>query len=212
VGRHLAIPTPATVMPARAARPAALTLHSHRSIPAFAFAVTLALLLLAAVDPYSGAFAAPKYELASAAWASEAEQKLGASTGELSADSRDGYSASGRSESAAAWQPPTVGIPDPGTAQAYALSAVLARGWTESEYACLYALFAKESGWRVNAYNASSGAYGIPQALPGSKMASAGADWQTSAETQVNWGLAYIQGRYGTPCGAWQHSQSRGWY
>ena len=66
-------------------------------------------------------------------------------------------------------------------------------------------------GWRVNAAN-SSGAYGIPQALPGSKMASAGADWQTNPATQIAWGLGYIAGRYGTPCGAWDHSESNGWY
>ena len=77
---------------------------------------------------------------------------------------------------------------------------------------CLVALWSKESGWRVNAYNASSGAYGIPQALPGSKMATAGADWETNAATQIEWGLGYVQGRYGTPCGAWAHSQDVGWY
>jgi hypothetical protein len=86
------------------------------------------------------------------------------------------------------------------------------RGMGESEYACLFALWAKESGWRVNAHNKSSGAYGIPQALPGSKMATVGADWETSAATQITWGLAYITGRYGTPCGAWAKSQTSGWY
>jgi hypothetical protein len=64
----------------------------------------------------------------------------------------------------------------------------------------------------VYAYNASSGAYGIPQALPGSKMATAGADWETNAATQINWGLGYVNGRYGSPCGAWAHSESAGWY
>ena len=72
-------------------------------------------------------------------------------------------------------------------------------------------LWNRESGWRTTAQN-SSGAYGIPQALPGSKMASAGADWRTNAATQIKWGLGYISGRYGTPCGAWGHSQSTGWY
>ena len=62
------------------------------------------------------------------------------------------------------------------------------------------------------ATSASSGAYGIPQALPGSKMATAGADWETNAGTQIEWGLGYIQGRYATPCGAWAHSQDVGWY
>lgn len=81
-----------------------------------------------------------------------------------------------------------------------------------TQYNCLYLLFKRESNWRVNAYNKSSGAYGIPQALPGSKMAKAGADWKTNPITQVKWGLGYIHGRYGTPCKAWVHSQRTGWY
>jgi hypothetical protein len=64
----------------------------------------------------------------------------------------------------------------------------------------------------VNAQNKSSGAYGIPQALPGSKMASAGADWQTNPATQITWGLGYISARYGTPCAAYAHLQSSNWY
>lgn len=113
--------------------------------------------------------------------------------------------------SSSSWTPPFV-TPDPGSAQAIAYGMVTGRGWDDSEFACLVALWNKESGWRVNAYNASSGAYGIPQALPGTKMSSAGADWETNPATQIAWGLGYIQGRYGTPCGAWQHSQSAGWY
>lgn len=109
------------------------------------------------------------------------------------------------------WAPPFV-TPDPGSAQDIAYGMVKSRGWGDDEFACLVALWNKESGWRVNAYNASSGAYGIPQALPGNKMASAGADWETNAATQIAWGLGYISGRYGTPCGAWNHSQSVGWY
>ncbi|WP_288784351.1 lytic transglycosylase domain-containing protein [uncultured Microbacterium sp.] len=115
------------------------------------------------------------------------------------------------STASAAWTPPFVS-PDPGTAQAVAYSMVQERGWGDEEFACLVALWSKESGWRVNAYNSGSGAYGIPQALPGNKMASAGADWETNPATQVAWGLGYISGRYGTPCGAWGHSQSSGWY
>lgn len=118
--------------------------------------------------------------------------------------------ASGASSSGG-WSPPFV-TPDPGSAQAIAYEMVLARGWGDGEFACLVALWNKESGWRVNAYNASSGAYGIPQALPGGKMASAGADWSTNPATQISWGLGYIGGRYGAPCGAWGHSQAKGWY
>jgi hypothetical protein len=107
---------------------------------------------------------------------------------------------------------PRGGTPDPGSAQALARDLVLAKGLDDGEYQCLFALWAKESGWNHLAQNRSSGAYGIPQALPGSKMASAGADWATNPETQIRWGLGYIEGRYGTPCGAWAHSVARGWY
>jgi hypothetical protein len=85
-------------------------------------------------------------------------------------------------------------------------------GWSSGQYACLYPLWDRESGWDVYAYNAGSGAYGIPQALPGSRMAIAGPDWQTSAVTQIRWGLEYIQDTYGSPCGAWDHEESDGWY
>ena len=84
-------------------------------------------------------------------------------------------------------------------------------GWSQDQFGCLDALFTRESGWSTTASN-PSGAYGIPQALPGSKMASEGADWQYNPETQIRWGLGYIQARYGSPCGAWGHSQSSGWY
>jgi hypothetical protein len=85
-------------------------------------------------------------------------------------------------------------------------------GFDSSQMSCLIPLWMGESGWRVTAENSSSGAYGIPQALPGSKMATAGADWRTSAATQIEWGLGYIHDRYGTPCGAWSFKQGHGWY
>jgi hypothetical protein len=85
-------------------------------------------------------------------------------------------------------------------------------GFSSSQMSCLVPLWMGESGWRVNAENASSGAYGIPQSLPGSKMATAGADWQTNAATQIEWGLGYIKERYGSPCGAWGFKQGHGWY
>lgn len=107
---------------------------------------------------------------------------------------------------------PDVAPVEPGTSRAIGLELTLARGWSESEFACLDALWTRESGWRVNAANSSSGAYGIPQALPGSKMASAGADWQTNPATQITWGLNYISGRYGTPCDAWASFQVKNWY
>lgn len=85
-------------------------------------------------------------------------------------------------------------------------------GWGSGQFSCLSQLWQKESGWNYRAYNASSGATGIPQALPGSKMASAGSDWATNASTQIAWGLNYIKSRYGTPCAAWEHSRALNWY
>lgn len=85
-------------------------------------------------------------------------------------------------------------------------------GWGSDQFSCLNSLWQKESGWNYQAYNANGGATGIPQALPGSKMASAGSDWQSNATTQIRWGLGYIQGSYGSPCAAWGHSQSVNWY
>ena len=104
-----------------------------------------------------------------------------------------------------------VAIADPSGAQAIAHDMVLARGWGEDQFSCLVSLWNRESGWRVNAAN-GSGAYGIPQALPGSKMASAGADWETNPATQISWGLGYIAARYSTPCGAWNHFLSANSY
>ena len=97
-------------------------------------------------------------------------------------------------------------------AKAYAASRLPSFGWGSDQFRCLDLLWTRESGWRADAYNASSGAYGIPQSLPGSKMASAGADWRTNAATQINWGLGYIDARYGSPCGAWAHSEATNWY
>jgi uncharacterized protein YabE (DUF348 family) len=89
---------------------------------------------------------------------------------------------------------------------------VAARGWGADQFQCLDRLWTKESNWNPSAANPSSGAYGIPQSLPGSKMASAGADWRTNPATQITWGLNYIAASYGTPCAAWGHSQARNWY
>ena len=85
-------------------------------------------------------------------------------------------------------------------------------GYSADQFDCLDSLYMSESGWRVDADNPSSSAYGIPQALPGSKMATAGSDWATNPVTQIRWGLGYIQDRYGSPCGAWSFKQGAGWY
>ena len=99
-----------------------------------------------------------------------------------------------------------------GDPKAIAAEMVAARGWGSDQFSCLDTLWERESNWNPTAQNPSSGAYGIPQSLPGSKMASVGSDWRTNPATQITWGLNYISGRYGTPCGALAHSNSVGWY
>ncbi|MGH3228181.1 MAG: lytic transglycosylase domain-containing protein [Streptosporangiaceae bacterium] len=102
--------------------------------------------------------------------------------------------------------------PDPNTAQSAAYGLLASFGFSPQTYfGCLLDLWNRESGWRYDAENAS-GAYGIPQALPGSKMASAGADWQTDPATQIKWGLGYIKALYGNPCGAWAFEEANGYY
>ncbi len=99
-----------------------------------------------------------------------------------------------------------------GSPQQIAQGLLSSFSWSASQFACLNPLWQHESGWSVSAQNAGSGAYGIPQAMPGSRMASAGPNWQTSATTQIKWGLQYIKSTYGSPCAAWSHEQATGWY
>ena len=96
--------------------------------------------------------------------------------------------------------------------QAYAHDLVLSYGWSEYDFECLVKLWNRESSWNLNAVNKRSGACGIPQSLPCSKMKSAGADYRTNYKTQIRWGLSYIKARYGSPANAWGHSQRTGWY
>lgn len=187
----------------------------------FAYLASMGLVAALLVEPsgFSAATTVPDETLRSQALADSQSIDVG-ETAEISfaAIARDGFevvkpkpkpvaaaAAGGRAA-------PAAGTPDPGTAKAIAYDMVMARGWGQGEYDCLVALWNKESHWNVYAHNKRSGAYGIPQALPGSKMASAGADWATNPATQITWGLGYIGGRYGTPCGAWGHSQAKGWY
>jgi hypothetical protein len=96
--------------------------------------------------------------------------------------------------------------------RAVGCALMLDAGFGIDQFPCLDKLWKRESGWNYRAENRSSGAYGIPQALPGTKMAKFGDDWRTNPATQIKWGLDYIEGRYDTPCGAWSHSQNTGWY
>lgn len=173
------------------------------AVPVFAFLVAVSIVLVSTIAPDTRtAGAAP-----STASAHPDTQLFEAAGSWSHSVTRDTYSAVKPPPQAPAAPPP-----DPGTAKAIAWDLLQARGWGESEYSCLVALWQRESGWNHLAENRSSGAYGIPQALPGSKMASAGADWRTNPRTQIVWGLSYIQGRYGTPCGAWNAFLSKGWY
>jgi hypothetical protein len=208
--------------------------RSGWSLPVFGFLATCSFLLVSIVEPYSGAYASTPETVAPTLQQQEAQSLTVAGDHEHEAV-RDGFKVvelpkpkpkpkpqpapvaapsteSGGGAEAAAPAAPRAAAPSPGSAQAIAHDMVLARGWGEGEFNCLVSLWNKESGWNVYAQNPSSGAYGIPQSLPGNKMASAGADWATNPATQITWGLGYISGRYGTPCGAWNHSQSVGWY
>lgn len=180
----------------------------------FAYLVSIGLVAALLVEPTGLSSAAT---LAAASDPIDANAAPGQSVpvdGELAAAARDGFDVVKPKPKpvAASASAPAVGVPDPGTAQAIAYDMVMARGWGQGEFDCLVALWNKESHWNVYAHNTRSGAYGIPQALPGDKMATAGADWATNPTTQITWGLGYIGGRYGTPCGAWGHSQAKGWY
>jgi len=143
-----------------------------------------------------------------------AEEKARKEAAERAAQEKAAQQTQAASTSSSSSQPSTASVSasggnSPSAARAYARSIMASKyGWGSDQFSCLNSLWNRESGWRVNAAN-PSGAYGIPQALPGSKM---GSGWQSSATVQVNWGLGYIKSRYGTPCGAWGHSQSTGWY
>jgi transglycosylase-like protein with SLT domain len=106
---------------------------------------------------------------------------------------------------------PTAAAPDPGTAQSTAYNMLASFGFSTSQFGCLQDLWQRESGWSYDAEN-PSGAYGIPQSLPASKMASAGSDYLTNPATQIKWGLGYIKAVYGTPCAAWNFELANNYY
>lgn len=174
------------------------------TLPALSFVISFAIVLVFVIAPDAPALADDSES--DVAQLSAETQQFAHSGDQLSAIVRDNYGATPRPKA------PLVSAPDPGTAKAIAYDLVLARGWGEDQYSCLVALWTRESQWNALAENPYSGAYGIPQALPGNKMASAGADWRTNPATQITWGIGYIAGRYATPCGAWEHSERHNWY
>lgn len=199
-------------------------LRSQTMTWGFAFTAAVGFALVNIVDPYSGSLAAPAYaETAGTATTSAPTQSFTVSSGSRQTVTRDSVSAkavplvsapattSSSATAEASTSAPAAGTPDPGSAQAIALQILQARGMGQDQFSCLVSLWDRESGWNVYAHS-GSGAYGIPQALPGSKMSSSGPDWQSNPATQITWGLNYISGRYSTPCGAWAHSQATGWY
>lgn len=170
------------------------------------WALSAALVLVTVVDPYSGTLTAYAAETKYVNYFENDEEE--AVTVELA---RGGYEVlTGHAATKVFVE--LAEIPGRDTVQAIAYGKMSALGWGREQYSCLVKLWDRESNWRVNAYNASSGAYGIPQALPGNKMATAGPDWMTNPETQINWGINYIKGRYGTPCSALSHSDRLNWY
>lgn len=174
------------------------------SLPVFASLVTMAFVLITAMPGTSTAQA----EAQGPDPVQGGQSLVIAGERDAEAQRESGYTVTDPPQATA----PATGIPDPGTAQAIAYELVLAKGWSGSEFDCLVALWNRESHWNVYAHNPTSGAYGIPQSLPGDKMASVGADWKTNPRTQIIWGLGYIEARYQTPCGAWGHSERKGWY
>ncbi|PPF71333.1 hypothetical protein C5E16_00515 [Clavibacter michiganensis] len=236
MGRHahdLAPRQPLTAAPRSV--PRRRSAFSRAVAPTIAFGAAAAFMLVNVVDPTSGAVANPQYQEYQTTVAQLARadaQSLTVADAETAVDIEPGFEgvappppppppvetpSPSTGSGSAAKSPGTgsgggaIAIPDPGSAKGIARSILAARGMGDDQYACLDYLWTKESGWRVNAYN-PSGAYGIPQALPGSKMASAGADWQTNPATQITWGLGYIDSRYGSPCGAKAHSVLKNWY
>ncbi len=208
MGKHLDVATPQRRPSGRggdASRPHA---RPFWALPVFAFSAAFSLVAVLLVHPnpvvYSNAAMAPDD------WNDRPVQELAVGAEHSQTFERDSYQVTKIVPPRIA--APAAGTPDPGTAQAIARDMVAARGWGAEQYDCLYALWMKESNWNVYAMNKSSGAYGIPQSLPGSKMATVGSDWQTNPVTQITWGLGYITARYGNPCGAWDHSKAKNWY
>ena len=124
----------------------------------------------------------------------------------------DGKEAYIKSRNITTEAPPITATGQKGQYQLFALSQLASYGWSESEIYPLIKLWDRESGWNPRAHNGGSGAHGIPQALPASKMAAYGSDYYTNGNTQILWGLNYIANRYGSPSGAWGHFCSSGWY
>ena len=180
----------------------------RRVLSVLAVLVCSGIALVTVTDPYAGATAAPYYRQAVLTKQTGVQRFAIKGGYALVALKRDKYTVEIESTSGGSAASPTGPVAPVGVAQAYAAGLVAGRGWSASEFGCLVSLWNRESGWNSHAAN-PSGAYGIPQALPGSKM---GGDWQNDYKVQISWGIGYIAARYGSPCGAWAHSNAVGSY
>lgn len=231
VGRRAAaeiVPlTPANPVGVAFKRPRRPHIRSRAALLGFAFTAAVGFALVNVVDPFSGTTTTPAYAESlqqiptTERYGDAPTQSLAVPESAALTITRDAVTvkekpkptptptpAPSAAKKSSGGSAPSAPVPDPGTAKAIAYQMVQARGWGDDQYSCLVSLWNRESGWRVNASN-PSGAYGIPQALPGSKM---GPGWETDATVQISWGIGYIAGRYTNPCGAWAHSESSGWY
>ena len=192
----------------RGRRSAAVRTRRRSVLSLLAVLVCAGIALVSVTDPYAGATAASFYRQPVLA-KQRAVQRFAIDGGYvLVAVKRDRFTTEVVTDGSAT---PSGPVAPASTAQAYAAGLVASHGWAGSEFGCLVNLWNRESGWNAHAAN-PSGAYGIPQALPGSKMGAAGGDWQNDYKVQIRWGVGYIAGRYGSPCGAWAHSEAVGSY
>lgn len=219
MGKHEAYREPALkrLLASAAARPGVLAARRlarrliPKAMPLWGFWLTTGFVLVTVVDPYSGTMASAKtMQIFSESEMAETQNYL-AQEDQVISFERGGFKIVTGGDAVAMFVQLAV-APEPGTAKAYAFEQLVKRGYGEDQYSCLVKLWTRESNWRVTAKNPSSGAYGIPQSLPAVKMATEGADYLTNHETQIRWGIKYIQSRYGSPCGALSHSDRKGWY
>ena len=178
---------------------------------AWGFLAVAALSLVSVVDPYSGTMASAATMSMYDPSSKDPDQSYGLASTQTISFARGGFNIVTKGDVKPLFVE-NAALPSPGSSKEYALKTLLEMGWESDQYSCLVTLWERESNWRVNAKNKSSCAYRIPQSLPGAKMASEGADWLTNPQTQINWGLKYIKGRYGSACGALAHSNKFNWY
>jgi hypothetical protein len=167
--------------------------------------------MVTVIDPYGGALTSAYAYNSSYSDIGEDNQIYGFKSQQKISFERGGWAIVTGDEAAAIYVA-NAATPETGSIKEFAYGLVRDNKWGRDQYSCLVALWERESNWRWDAMNKSSGAYGIPQSLPGRKMAEMGADWATNPETQVRWGVSYIKSRYGAPCGAMAHSNKFNWY